>query len=235
MVRFHKPLAYCSLLIGGSPSQVLKDTQSRCDFLKVLYHEEPYTDLVACIDHFSVSLVFASAVFYISNRLIIPQDEWPVPPGTGSGLKWLSWSYGAKHLPPEFHQDTAQYEQLISWLLGHPYRTQGNDLYGQDVVILMCLGIGLVLRDLHAVQYVYGEEGVVADESAQHMQDSLLGWGQRQSLLRECMWLRTDIFGCFGLELEREETPPPEPHRPKAGETSKAKQSGRKGQVVADE
>jgi hypothetical protein len=92
-----------------------------------------------------------------------------------------------------------------------------------------------VLRDLHAVQYVYRKEGVVADESAQHMQDSLLGWGQRQSLLRECMRLREDIFGCFGLELERRETPPPEPHRPKAGESSKAKRSRGKGQVVAAE
>jgi hypothetical protein len=231
MVCFHRHVAYCSLLNGVSPSQVLRDTQARCDFLKGLYHEEPYTDLVACIDHFSVSLVFASAVFCFSDRLMMLQDEWPVPPGKGSGLAWLSWSYGAKHLPPEFHLDTAQYEQLSSWLLGHPYRTQGNDLYGQDVVILMCLGIGLVLRDLHAVQYVYGKEGVVADESAQHVQDSLLGWGQRQSLLRECVRLRKDIFDCFGLELEREETPLPEPHQPKVGESSKATRSGRQAQA----
>lgn len=225
MVRFHSLAAYCSWLISLSPSQVLKDTQSRCDFLKGLHHEAPYTDLVACIDHFSVSLVLVSAGLCSSNRMI-PQDDWPVPPGKGSGLTWLSWSYGAKHLPREFHQDTTQYEQLTSWLLGHPYRTQGNDLFGQDVIILMCLGIGLVLRDLHAVQHVYRQEGVVADEAAQHMQDSMLGWGQRQSLLRECMRLREDIFNCFGLELERQETP--EPHQPKVGQSSKAKQSGRK-------
>jgi hypothetical protein len=167
--------------------------------------------------------------------LMMSQDDWPVPPGKGSGLTWLSWLYGAKHLPAEFYKDMAQYEQLTSWLLGHPYRTQGNDLHGQEVVILMCLGIGLVLRDLHAAQYVYRKEGVVADESAQHVQDSLLGWGQRQSLLRECTRLRNDIFGCFGLELEPDETPPPSPHQLKVGESSKAKWSGCKGQVVADE
>jgi hypothetical protein len=99
----------------------------------------------------------------------------------------------------------------------------------------MCLGIGLVLRDLHAVQYVYRKEGFVADESSQHMQDSLLGWGQRQTLLRECIHLRKDIFGCLGLELEREDTPPPDPHQRKAGESSNAKRSGRKAQVDADE
>jgi hypothetical protein len=65
MVCFQRPLAYWGVLIGVSPSQVMKDTQAHCDFLKGLYDEEPYTDLVACIDHFSVSLVFASSVLLL--------------------------------------------------------------------------------------------------------------------------------------------------------------------------
>lgn len=154
-----------------------------------------------------------------------------------SGLMWLSWTYGAKHLPPNFHQDTAQYEQLTSWLLRHPYRSQRNDVHGQDVVILMCLAIGMVLRDLHAAQYDYGEPGVVVDEAARHVQESCLGWGQCQSLLRECTRLRKDIFRCLGLELERVVSPPPPPPkelRPKQGESSKDQRLGRKHQVLAN-
>lgn len=165
----------------------------------------------------------------------MPQADWPVPGGKGSGLTWLSWSYGAKHLPENFHQDTAQYEQLTSWLVRHPYRSQGDELYGQDVVILMCLGIGLVLRDLYAVQYVYRQTGVVAEKEARHLQDSRLGWGQRQSLLRECIRLRNDIFRCFGLEIEEEDTPPAEIPRPNAGQSSRVTRSARKSQIVSDQ
>ena len=177
----------------------------------------------------------ASPFFGFSLILITYQDEWPVPVGEGSGLTWLTWSYRAKHLPPDFHQDKDQYEQLMSWLWEHPYRTQGNDLYARGVVILMCLGIGLVLRDLHAVQRKYRVKGVVVDKSVRHLQKSALGWGQEQSLLRECIRLKDDILRCLGETSETDDTPPPPKHTAKSGESSKAKRSRGKQKAVADE
>jgi hypothetical protein len=82
-------------------------------------------------------------------------------------------------------------------------------------MLLMCLGIGLVLRDLQAVQFEFGEEGLEVDESLQHLQDSALGWGQCQSLLRECQRLRTDILICCEVD-PAPKTPLPEDSEPEA-------------------
>jgi hypothetical protein len=111
----------------------------------------------------------------------------------------------------------------MKWLQGRPYMSQAMDLNGQSVMVLMCLGIGLVLRDLHAVQFEFGEEGLEADESVQHVQASRLGWGQSQSLLRECRRLKIDILLCCGMEADQQ-TPPPEDVKPKS-----ARRSSRRG------
>jgi hypothetical protein len=163
---------------------------------------------------------------------MMSQDDWPASKKSGSGLTWLSWSYGAEHLPPDFHRDKRQFERFMAWLLTHPYRSQGDRLYNRDGLILMCLGIGLVLRDINAAQFEYGEEGVVVDPSVQHVQDSALRWGDGQALVRECRELRFDILRCFGDEPEKEESPPPPP---KAGEGSKVRGSRGRGKTAVDE
>jgi hypothetical protein len=167
-----------------------------------------------------------------SNKV---QDEKSVVSCNTSGLRWLSWTYRDKHLPEDFHKDEEQYERLTSWLVQRPYMSQQHVPQGQDAVILMCLAIGLVLRDLHAVHYVYGEPGVVVEDSALHVQESSLGWGELQALLRECTRLKNDIRRCFGLEAERQDTPPLPKDQGKAGESSKDKHPGRKHAVVAKE
>jgi hypothetical protein len=58
MVHFHNIYAWNFLLTVVRPSQVGKDTQAQCDFLKGLSVEEEYKELLACIDHFSVRFIF---------------------------------------------------------------------------------------------------------------------------------------------------------------------------------
>jgi hypothetical protein len=60
------PIEWCVSLIcpwsfqltAVSPSQVVEGTQAQCDFLKGLSDEEDYKELLACIDKFSVRIIF---------------------------------------------------------------------------------------------------------------------------------------------------------------------------------
>lgn len=78
---------------------------------------------------------------------------------------------------------------------------------------LMCLGIGLVLRDLWTNQFELGEdssdEGL--DDSVKHLKHSRLGWPESQVLLRCCQDIRRDIRLCFNEEQEPETPTPPRP------------------------
>jgi hypothetical protein len=72
--------------------------------------------------------------------------------------------------------------------------------YPQSVTIIMCLGIGLVLRDLEFSQFQTGEEnrhGIILDSSNQHLAHSILEWGHHQALLHVCNDLLEDIQICF--------------------------------------
>lgn len=74
------------------------------------------------------------------------------------------------------------------------------DLYPQSITIVMCLGIGLVLRDLEFSQFQTGEEnrhGIALDSSNQHLAHSILEWGHHQALLHACNDVLEDIEICF--------------------------------------
>jgi hypothetical protein len=77
------------------------------------------------------------------------------------------------------------------------------------VMVLMCLGVGLVLRDLQTVQFDLGEDDSDEhlDASVKHLKRSKLGWGHNQALLRACQDTMEDIKICFPEEDDLE--PPP--------------------------
>ena len=139
-------------------------------------------------------------------------QDLPLPTEWQSGAKWLTWTYPAKHLPPVFHQSQAEFEMFVKWLRSSPHRSTTLDPHGRPAMVLMCLGIGLVLRDLHTHQFELGEDSSDEhlDATVKHLKHSKLGWAQTQVMIRCCQDLRKDIRLCFNEEEEPEiPTPPP--------------------------
>jgi hypothetical protein len=207
---------------------VSDNAKPRCDFIRLLSSDDRYQELVACIDRFSVSFVYTFGI----SILMIHQEDAPAAPKRASGPTWLSWSHDAKHLSATFHEDKKHYEHFMTWLSKHPYRTAGDKLYAQDSLILMCLGIGLILRDLEEIQFESSQEGYVVEEANRHLQKSALSWPHHMTLVRECRKLKEDIFRCLGVEFDREDTLP---LLPKPGESSRPKRTRGKGSNASDE
>jgi hypothetical protein len=95
------------------------------------------------------------------------------------------------------------------------------DPHGQAVIILMCLGIGLVLRDFHTMQFDLGEGSEADDDldpSVHHLKMSKLHWGHSQALAGACVDILQDIAICFP---EEEEDPQPAPKKPVKAITQK--------------
>jgi hypothetical protein len=115
------------------------------------------------------------------------------------GPKWASWSYKNQHLSAYFHSSTKAFEDFIKWLKMMPYCTEGMVAYPQSKVLTVCLGIGLVLHDLHAVQFeVEGnEDSSMLDPSKEHLQRSKLKWAHTQVLLQTCHTIARDLKECF--------------------------------------
>jgi hypothetical protein len=70
-------------------------------------------------------------------------------------------------------------------------------------MILMCLGVGLVLRDLAKMQFGFGEEednDGDSDVSIQHLKNSKLTWGHTQAMLGACQDIIDDVGVCFQEE-----------------------------------
>jgi hypothetical protein len=68
----------------------------------------------------------------------------------------------------------------------------------------MCLGIGLVLRDLNTIQFDLGEGDDADDveEPLQHLKTSKLTWGHSKAILGACRDIMDDIAICFQEEEE---------------------------------
>jgi hypothetical protein len=73
----------------------------------------------------------------------------------------------------------------------------------------MCLGIGLVLRDTHTIQFDLGEDD--SDEhlppSIRYLKSSKFGWSEAQVMWSCCQEMWTDIQLCFN-QAELPDTPP---------------------------
>ena len=83
--------------------------------------------------------------------------------------------------------------------------------YPRSAAVTMCLGVGLILRDLHFNQFPNGpadEESSIGDVSS-HVAQSVLDWGHYQALLSVCRDACEDIEIC--LEINSGDTAPKPP------------------------
>jgi hypothetical protein len=212
---FHIYVPDTVFIISHSPSDVADDVQSKCDFLTGLSGENEYQELLECIDAFSVSSPpYLFCLSLRSNIQGVSVSSSPNP--SRSGPDWLSLSYSAIHLPQSFHASTGEFESFVKWLRSSPHRTSGWEPHGQAVMILMCLGVGLVLRDLAKIQFGFGEEednDGDSDMSVQHLKTSKLTWGHTQALLGACQDIIDDVGVCFQDE-NRSQHPGNKPAKP---------------------
>jgi hypothetical protein len=77
--------------------------------------------------------------------------------------------------------------------------------YPQNRVLIVCLGIGLLLRDLHAIQFELGgddEEFTSTDPALAPLQKSKLDWAHTQVLLQLCQTIAGDLKECMD-ELQK--------------------------------
>jgi hypothetical protein len=85
----------------------------------------------------------------------------------------------------------------MSWLKTKPYTSPFHDPYPQDQVLLVCLGIGLVLRDLATIQFAE-EDGIAPDNCGDFLQDSFLSWPHAEALLKTCGDMEMILKSCLG-------------------------------------
>jgi hypothetical protein len=129
------------------------------------------------------------------------------------GPKWASWSYNVKHLPLAFHADVKPFEDFINWLKTKPYCSQSMVPYPLSKVLTVCLGIGLVLRDLKFTQATLGEQEAECGAPG-YLRSSKLVWAHTNALLHTCNNIQANLQmiqeeimtpGIEQVELEQEE------------------------------
>jgi hypothetical protein len=107
------------------------------------------------------------------------------------GPKWVSWSYKTPHLSGRFHSSSDGFEEFIKWLKTMPYCTKTMTAYPQSRVLAVCLGIGMVLRDLHIIQFD------LQDPASAHLKMSKLEWAHTQVVVQMCLTIVSDLKACL--------------------------------------
>jgi hypothetical protein len=107
------------------------------------------------------------------------------------GPKWVSWLYKKTHLSGRFHSSSDGFEEFIKWLKTMPYCTKTMTAYPQSHVLGVCLGIGMVLRDLHVIQF--GSQ----DPASAHLRKSKLDWAHTQVVGQMCLTIVEDLKACL--------------------------------------
>jgi hypothetical protein len=72
-----------------------------------------------------------------------------------------------------------------------PYCTKSMKAYPQSRVLVVCLGIGMVLQDLHVVQFDLQEA------ASAHLKKSKLEWAHTQVLVQMCLTIVDDLKTCL--------------------------------------
>jgi hypothetical protein len=125
------------------------------------------------------------------------------------GPKWVSWSNRNQHLSGRFHASSDGFEEFIKWLKNMPYCTRSMRAYPQSRVLVVCLGIGMLLRDLHVVQFDS------QDPTSGHLSKSKLEWAHTQVVLQMCTTIVDDLRACLDVgQSDHAPTPPKEKKLP---------------------
>jgi hypothetical protein len=116
--------------------------------------------------------------------------------------KWMSWTNKSKHLSGRFHSSTEGFDNVLKWLMLQPYCTEDMVAYPQSRVIVVCLGIGLILRDLQVIQFGFGEDNedspaLPVDHAIAHLKRSRLEWEHANVLLRTCKTITANLKNCL--------------------------------------
>jgi hypothetical protein len=116
------------------------------------------------------------------------------------GPKWASWSYKNQYLSARFHSNCNGFEDFISWLKSRPYCSDNMVAYPQNRVLAVCLGIGLILHDIHTIQFELGEsneDSADRDTALAPLKKSKLDWAHSQALLQMCITVAADLKECL--------------------------------------
>lgn len=125
------------------------------------------------------------------------------------GPKWASWSYKKAHLSARFHSGIDGFDGFVKWLRTNPFCNDAMETYPQSRSLTVCLGLGLLLRDLHIIQFGLGDEGqggviVGMDPAIEHLRKSKLEWGHSKELLRLCDSMARALEICLD-DIEQEQ------------------------------
>ena len=142
------------------------------------------------------------------------------------GPKWASWSYNKAHLSGRFHSSIDGFDSCVTWLKTNPICSDTMEMYPQSRSLVVCLGVGMLLRDIHVVQFGGEGSGVTLDPTIADLQNSHLEWGHSQQILRMCTSIVEVMKTCLS-DTERQEPEafaskgqkePPSKHRKKQPE-----------------
>jgi hypothetical protein len=137
------------------------------------------------------------------------QEESDAKVSGPPGPKWLSWSYKNKHLSGRFHSSSDGFEDFIKWLKKMPYCTKSMKAYPQSHVLVVCLGIGMVLHDLHVVQFDS------EDSDSAHLRKSKLEWAHTRVVVQMCLTIVGKLKTCLpDGHSEHAVSPPPSGKKP---------------------
>ena len=117
------------------------------------------------------------------------------------GPKWLSWSNNVQHLSGKFHSSMHGFDKFLDWLTSKPYCNDAMVPYPQGRVLVVCLGIGMLLRNIQAIQFISAEEdkdanGRSLDPMFAYLEKSPLEWAHVNVLLRVCRTIAGDLSTC---------------------------------------
>jgi hypothetical protein len=69
--------------------------------------------------------------------------------------------------------------------------------YPQSRVLVVCLGIGMILHDLHVSQFDLGEDSIILGPANAHLHGTKLEWAHTQVLLQMCSTIEEKLKACM--------------------------------------
>lgn len=135
------------LVTGGQHINVEKSK----DFLLSLSNEANYQELVTnyafserLVCGYSILLPFLSD-YVLQDDFECEKGDLPViEPGPPA---WARFSYNSCFLPAEPHKDLKALDPFYTWVKKVPFRSKDGTMIRTGVLDMVCLGLGMILRD----------------------------------------------------------------------------------------